>query len=77
MCGIIKILKFLGSTIVFTRNIYNEVIKRTEKWTEWFNFFYVKLSLPGVVAPNLVITLFLYFTTDSGTDAFLLPFPVL
>ena len=35
----------------------------------------VKISVPGFVLPKAIISFFLYFTTDSGNDSFLLPLP--
>ncbi|XP_055306350.1 odorant receptor 94a-like [Sitodiplosis mosellana] len=62
---------------IFARDIYNHVIERTEKWSKRFHLIFVKISLPGLVGPNFLITLFLCLTSDSGPDAFILPFPVL
>lgn len=33
-------------------------------------------TFPGTMLPNCIISYFLYFATDSGSDAFRLPFPI-
>lgn len=41
------------------------------------HFGLVGLTVPGVVAPAVMVTMVNYFYYDLGTDSFYLPFPVM
>lgn len=56
--------------------IYVKLNEKIELFSQRFNFGYVRCTSIGVVMPILMTTLFGYFTTDAGSDAFQLPFLV-
>lgn len=55
--------------------IYTDVNERIDKLVPIFMFISVDLTLPPVFLPNFIKSYYLYFFTDSGADAFELPFP--
>lgn len=64
-----------GSENPIAKRIHVKINEKVEKWSKIFYFVFVIVTLPGIVMPNFLITLFNYFVTDSGENAFLLPFP--
>lgn len=54
--------------------IYGKLNERIEQFSKRFYFIYVQCTSVGVVMPVFLSTLFVYFTTDLGRDAFQLPF---
>lgn len=56
------------------KDIYNKLNVKIEKFSTRLHFTIVQCTLVGVVMPTFVTTLFLYFATDSGRNAFQLPF---
>lgn len=54
--------------------MYEEANELINKGTEWFYVFLVYISVPGGMVPYIFLTLFLYYETDLGTDAYTLPF---
>lgn len=53
---------------------YDALNQKIEQFSKRFYFIYVYCTLVGVMLPNIFKSYFLYFTTDSGNDAFQLPF---
>lgn len=56
--------------------IYNKLNEKIEQFSKIIYFIFVHCTLFGVLMPNFLITFFVYFTTDLGSDAFQLPFLV-
>lgn len=56
-------------------DIYVKVNEKVDKWTDFFYLTIVKLS-PILMMPRFILTFFSYFSTDSGAEAFKLPFPM-
>ena len=56
------------------QKIYNKLNGEIEKFSTRLHFTIVQCTLVGVVMPTLLTTIFFYFVTDSGRDAFRLPF---
>ena len=54
--------------------IYENLNEKIEKWSDIFYVVSVKVSGPGVLIINFIMSYYGYFTTDSGSDAFSLPF---
>lgn len=59
-----------------SKKIYADAIELTEKITKMFDFSLRKITFVGIMLPNLVISLLDYYTTDLGSKAFVLPFPM-
>lgn len=59
-----------------SKAIYEKTNKRIESVTRTFTSIHLSLSVPFVMIPNLIISFFIYFTTNSGSEAFRMPFPV-
>lgn len=54
--------------------IYNKWNKRIEQFSKSFHFFYARCTFAGVVIPNILKTLVVFFTANLGSDTFQLPF---
>lgn len=54
--------------------IYDKLNEKIEQFSKRFYFIYVQCTTIGVVMPVSLTTLYVYFTTDLGRDAFQLPF---
>ena len=59
-----------------SKSIYTKLNEDIEKWTGVFYIFIVYLTVPATVMPQLIITFYLYITTDLGSETFNLPFPI-
>lgn len=46
----------------------------TEKCCKFIYFAMLYISLPSFILPKVIMSYFIYYTTDSGPDAFGLPF---
>lgn len=53
---------------------YMEINASIEKWSEIFFSVSVKVITPLLTIPLLLLSYFLYFTTDLGAESFRLPF---
>ena len=58
-----------------SKAIYERVNEKNEKWTKILDFVLLRVTLPGVIMPNFIISYFLYFATDLGSESFRFPFP--
>lgn len=74
-CQLVSLSIVLGCEYPDSKDIYGRVNKKNEKWTKMLDFVLLKVTLPGVIMPNFIISYFLYFATDLGSEAFRLPFP--
>lgn len=54
--------------------IYIKLKKKIELFSKIFHFVHVPTTTIGVVLPILLMSFFFYIITDSGSDAFQLPF---
>lgn len=72
LCSLNNIIS--GSENEASKVIYTKVNSKLVKWSEWFYFANMKVTLPAFTFPNLIKSFFIYFTTDVGADAFQLPF---
>lgn len=59
-----------------SKAIIDETNARVEKWSGILFFVMVKMTLLFGALPWFICTYFIYFTTDLGVDAFVLPFPL-
>lgn len=64
---------FLEMSIPVSKFLFKKVMNKLEEWNKKFYFVFVYCSLPGIVIPNIIISYYVYFTTDFGTDSFRLP----
>lgn len=53
---------------------YNKMKETSEFLQKLFELTFVKMTLPGVMAPNLLLSYYTYFFSDVGIDSFKLPF---
>lgn len=67
---------FLGLENPFSKSLYIEMNERIEKISKILYFTIIKVTLPALMIPNLVVSFFLYFSTDLENEAFILPFPI-
>lgn len=56
------------------QTIYSKSNEKIEKFSKRFYFIYARCTPIGVVLPILLMSFFIYFTTDSGRDSFQLIF---
>lgn len=57
-------------------DIYIKTDKLVEKLTKIMYFLLTRVSAPSFVLPKFFASFFLYFTTDTGNNAFELPLPM-
>lgn len=57
--------------------IYTKTSEKIEKIAAMFNFALVKMTPACETIPIFIASSVTYFTTDLGTDAFVLPFPTM
>lgn len=57
-----------------SKAIYEEANDLVEKWSKIIASAFTRITAPGLMLPYIIMSYFMYFTTDSGTDAFVLPF---
>ena len=48
---------------------------KIEKWSDMFYSIIIKVTVPGLLIINFIMSYYLYFTSDLGSDAFTLPYP--
>lgn len=53
---------------------YIKLNEKIERFSKWFYLIYVQCNVIVVAVPNLLKTIFFYFTTDLKSDAYQLPF---
>lgn len=56
-----------------SRCAYSEMNDTIEKWTEIVHFVMVKAAVVCGVFLTVLLPYYFYFTTDLGTDAFIMP----
>lgn len=66
----------IGMQNAQSNRIYNEMSERIEKVSEIFYFVLVKMTVPGVLLPSCLITIYNYFILDLKDESFFLPFPI-
>lgn len=54
-----------------TKCLYDESNKSTELWTKVIYTFCIKIIIPLGAIPILCASYYRYYTTDLGTDAFI------
>lgn len=58
----------------------NEILDETnqfvEKWSRIGVFFFKYVAVPSYMLLTVIVSFFIYFTTDVGSDAFSLPWPM-
>lgn len=57
-----------------SKHIYYEMSDRIEAVSDIVYFVLVKMTMPGVVLPSYLITIFNYFILDLKDESFFLPF---
>lgn len=58
-----------------SKPIYAETIRSVEKMTEIVYFATVYLTIPAVMMPSCLITVYNYFILDLKEESFFLPLP--
>lgn len=58
-----------------SKPIYEKANRITEIICKAEYFIVVRVFVPGFVLPKAIYSYLMYFTTDLGADAFVLPFP--
>lgn len=66
---------FVGLTHPAVRAIYEQVNPQLEKWCDFVIFFAINVLYPTAMLTIFTITYAIYFMTDLGNEAFLMPFP--
>lgn len=69
----VKLIAGLSNPI--SEELFCKTNHQVEKCSEFIYFIVFKVSPPAYVLPKAFFSLFLYFTTDMGQDAFMLPLP--
>lgn len=59
-----------------SKAMYEKTNRFAEKFSQTLNFVLVHVSVPIYIIPKAIISLFIYYTTDAGPDAFELALPV-
>lgn len=72
----LNVEKFVALKYTATRPIFNETIQFEEKVSEIMFFIIAYVSLVVATLPACLYSCFIYLTTDSGNDAFVLPLPL-
>lgn len=79
----VQILKYfskskniLGSKNPSLKLLYEKTNEKTEKWSKILFFLMVKFTPIAWLSPKVIISFYLYFTTDLGNDALELPSPM-
>lgn len=67
----IQALKYTASQLIF-----KETHQQVERLSGILFFVLVKMTIANLVLPPIMYSLFKYFTTDAGHDAFTLSFPM-
>lgn len=73
---IIFFLVFQALKYSASRSIFNETVQFEHKLSELIFVVMVKHTIRCALLPFLIYTYFVHFTTDSGPEAFELPFPL-
>lgn len=58
-----------------SKKIHEETYENIDKCTRYLYYFCVKITVPGVMIPQMITSYLNYFTTDMGKEAFKLPYP--
>lgn len=67
---------YLGSEDSNSKAKYIELIEKIERLSQLIHLGVIKLTVPSVVVPALLITLINFFVHNLGAESFFLPFPV-
>lgn len=59
-----------------TRAIYGKANEKANNLADWYYIVLMKITTPGCVVPSCVVTIFFYFTSDTKSEIYNLPFPV-
>ena len=70
------VLNSTGMENPLCKVIYEKANEKIEKLSEIIYFAGVKVSPASTVVPYACVSYFLYFTSDLGEDAFIVPFPM-
>lgn len=76
-CSSKMAIPFLESKNPASKAIYAETNRQVEKWSKFIILGIAKVTPFFLVWPKFVVSLVTYFTTDLGSDALELPFPML
>ena len=71
-----RFIKILGLKNPSSKVLYEKTNRSVEKWSKIIFFVMVKITPIAWLLPKVIISLFLYFTTDLGNDALELPSPM-
>lgn len=58
------------------KGIYEKIDRILQKWFKILNLVLVNVTPACVILPTLIACLFMYFNTELGNTAFVLPFPM-
>lgn len=59
-----------------SNRIYDEMNEKVEKQTKLLFFMLFKVTVPISLMPNVIVSIYSYFSSDSGSEAFRLSFPI-
>ena len=71
----IVLMQKIGKDNVESKLVYENLHGKIEKWSQILYLALVKVT-PVIFIPNIILSFYLYFTTDLESDAFSLPFPM-
>lgn len=70
------LLKYIGSLDVNSKIVYMKLSTKIDGITEIFYFAIMKLTIPWIMLPSLVVTTINYIIYGLGKESFYLPYPV-
>lgn len=56
--------------------LYEKLNEKIETRIKLLHFAMINVTLPAIMIPNLIMSFFIYFTSDSSSEAFRLAFPI-
>lgn len=66
----------LGAKNPSSKLLFDKTCRKVEKWSEIIFLWMVKITPIAWLSPKVIISFFLYLTTDLGNDALELPSPM-
>lgn len=72
----LSIFDSVGLENAFAKLHYEKVNEKIEYQSKILYIALFQITIPGLLMPNLILSFFLYFSTDLGPNAFQLAFPI-
>lgn len=73
----LKFVATIGSQNPISKAKYSDLVNNIERMSRFFHFVLTKLTVAGVVLPDLLITLGNYFIYDLGDESYYLSAPMM